>query len=193
MQTKKCIECGEEKSLDDFVTHNKAKDGKGSYCKVCQRAYTKQWVKDNKEHVQQTRKVYNQENKERNAKQSKIYRGTHKEYFAEKNKEFNKNNPEKILLYEARKRAKKFDLPCTLKHSDIVIPEFCPILGIKLERGVKDNNRDCAPSLDRILPQFGYVKENVAVMSYRANRLKNDGSVEEIEKLLTWLKSVTAA
>jgi hypothetical protein len=44
-------------------------------------------------------------------------------------------NPEAILLIAARHRAKQEGLPFTITEADIIIPERCPVLGIKLERG----------------------------------------------------------
>ena len=45
-----------------------------------------------------------------------------------------------------------------------------------------------SPSLDRLDNNKGYTKENISVISYKANRIKNDASFEEIEKLYLWLK-----
>jgi hypothetical protein len=71
---------------------------------------------------------------------------------------------------------------------DITIPEFCPILGIKLEKGY-GTNRDNSPSLDRFDPSKGYLKGNVYVVSWRANALKRDGTLEEFKKLIHWMES----
>jgi hypothetical protein len=43
-------------------------------------------------------------------------------------------------------------------------------------------------SLDRIDSDKGYVKGNVQVISYRANMLKSNASIEELEKVLNWMK-----
>ena len=40
-----------------------------------------------------------------------------------------------------------------------------------------------SPSLDRIFPESGYTKGNVRVISWRANWIKNNSTIEEIEKL----------
>ncbi|MCA3718382.1 MAG: hypothetical protein IM674_09025 [Brevundimonas sp.] len=42
---------------------------------------------------------------------------------------------------------------------------------------------DASPSLDRIDPHKGYVPSNVRVISDRANRLKGDRSLSEIQAL----------
>lgn len=70
----------------------------------------------------------------------------------------------------ARKRAAERGLNFTLKVSDIVIPEVCPVLGIPMD----------SPSLDRFDNREGYTTENVRVISSRANRLKSDASPIEI-------------
>lgn len=40
--------------------------------------------------------------------------------------------------------------------------------------------RDNAPSLDRIDPRGGYTKDNVIIVSFKANRIKSNASVSEI-------------
>ncbi len=60
------------------------------------------------------------------------------------------------------------------------------MLGIRLEPGVA-NSHDASPSLDRLEPTRGYVKGNVAVISYRANRIKTDATAEELQRVLDWV------
>ena len=66
------------------------------------------------------------------------------------------------------------------------IPEFCPVLGVKLESGTKKYH-DASPSLDRMIPSKGYVPGNVVVMSFRANRIKGDASREELQTVIDWM------
>ena len=47
--------------------------------------------------------------------------------------------------------------------------------GVELLFGAGRNNPD-NPSLDRVVPELGYVRGNVRVISYWANRLKCDCS-----------------
>lgn len=108
-------------------------------------------------------------------------------------KECAKNNPEKRLLVVAKARAKKNNIPFNIEQSDIIIPEFCPLLGIRLENCAGKLKRgekipDSCPSLDRLVPNLGYTKGNVWVISLRANKLKNDASLEELEKIVSVLR-----
>jgi len=104
-----------------------------------------------------------------------------------------KSNPDKKyetrLLNYARRNAKRRGEECTLELKDIVIPEYCPVLGIKLEPG-SNSHQDCSPSVDRIDSTKGYVKDNVWIISARANRIKNNATIEEIKLLYEALLSL---
>ncbi len=86
------------------------------------------------------------------------------------------------MLVSARYRARKFGFEFTLTRADIVIPELCPVLGVKLTVGIR--NSPTSPSLDRIDNTRGYVPGNVWVISARANRLKADASLAELRSLV---------
>jgi hypothetical protein len=97
------------------------------------------------------------------------------------------DEPVGIMFANARKRAREGGLPFALTVHDIAIPEFCPVLGIRLERGSKRTS-DASPSLDRLDPALGYVPGNVNVISAKANRMKNNGTLEELEALVRWMR-----
>ncbi len=88
-------------------------------------------------------------------------------------------------------RAKKLGFEFNIELQDIVIPEFCPILGVRLKLGVEPGapKEDwyARPSLDRIDNRKGYVKGNVWVVSWRANCLKRNATVEELQRLASAL------
>ncbi len=102
-------------------------------------------------------------------------------------KNYLKNNPERRLLWGAKQRAKEKGLAFNLIIEDIFIPEFCPILNIKLERG-EGRVQKSSPVLDRIDNTKGYLKENVRVISQRANQLKSDVTVEQLKRLLEYME-----
>lgn len=127
-----------------------------------------------------------------------------KDYIAKKNRAYRKANKDRLLedkhqyyvehwaesiLRFARSRANKKGVPFNLTVEDIHLPEFCPVLGIRLQ--VSGDQLDSSPSLDRIIPKLGYVRGNVVVISHRANRLKGDATYTELERLASWLRSVS--
>lgn len=102
------------------------------------------------------------------------------------NKRYRAKNPAAIMVRQAQQRARRQGVACDLKVGDITIPARCPVLGIKLLSG---RPHDAAnPSLDRMKPHLGYVKENVRVISWRANNLKRDGTIEEFEQIVAYMR-----
>jgi hypothetical protein len=89
-------------------------------------------------------------------------------------------DPRSSMLCRAKYRAKQKDLDFNITKEDIVIPDICPLLGTPMK----------SPSLDRIIPSKGYIKGNVWVISNRANTLKNDASIQELELLVENLKKL---
>jgi hypothetical protein len=94
-----------------------------------------------------------------------------------------KKNPVKIMLISARQRAKRDGIEFSLVDSDVVIPEICPVLGIKLVAGDR-HNHDFAPTIDRMDSSRGYTTDNIVVVSHRANRIKADATIDELTKIV---------
>ncbi len=95
----------------------------------------------------------------------------------------------KAILVAAKYRAKQKNIPCDITEADIILPEYCPALGIKLEFSNPYSSKDSSFSLDRIDPELGYVKGNVAVISQRANQIKSNGTIDEHQKIIDYMKS----
>ena len=55
------------------------------------------------------------------------------------------------------------------------------------ELGSGDTNY--SPFFDRIYPKKGYVKGNIVIVSYKANRIKTDATVDEIRKVADFMKN----
>ena len=103
--------------------------------------------------------------------------------------QWKQTNPEKRMLIDAKVRAKRRGMEFTLLPSDISIPETCPVLGIPLRRSGKFCPN--SPSLDRIDNTKGYVKDNVIVVSYRANSIKKDATPTELRKIADFYMNLT--
>lgn len=135
------------------------------------------------------------------AERQAAYRRRHPEKVKAARRLYVKNNPEKLreialrshhkdpsrkLFQLAKARAKLLDRAFGITRSDIMIPTHCPVLGIELVVGGGTGFQDASPTLDRIDNRFGYVRGNVLVVSWRANRLKADATPEEMQMLANY-------
>ena len=91
-----------------------------------------------------------------------------------------KNNYEKYLYTVTKTRATKRNIPFNLDIEDIVVPKKCPVFNIPLKRG-KGAMSNNSPSIDKIIPELGYIKGNVWIISMKANRVKTDLTKNELK------------
>jgi hypothetical protein len=91
-----------------------------------------------------------------------------------------------------RKKASNYKHEWTISFNDIVFPTHCPVLGIELDYFASERQENSV-SFDRIDSSKGYVKGNVVIMSWRANRIKNDGTAEEHQKIANFLNQFIAS
>jgi hypothetical protein len=97
------------------------------------------------------------------------------------------------MLNGAKNRAKIKNLDFNIDLSDIIIPEYCPVLKIKLNvhKGIPGGKKD-SPALDRINNNIGYVKGNVRVISHLANMMKSHANNEELLLFAKWINNTLA-
>lgn len=102
----------------------------------------------------------------------------------EQDKQYCINHPQKYLRWAAKNRAKRDNIEFNIDPEDIIIPEYCPVLNLKL-LSVRQTHktRELSPSIDRIDASKGYIKGNIRVISFKANRHKGDMSIEDIQRL----------
>ena len=100
-----------------------------------------------------------------------------------------KHQPSLAMLNNSKQRAKRSGLEHSLLLEDIVIPDYCPVLGIKLETGDRKEHFN-APSIDRIDNTKGYHKDNIMIMSVKANMLKKDGTLDDLIMLGEWARKM---
>ena len=93
----------------------------------------------------------------------------------------------------ARSRAKTKGIPfdITIEYLRSIAPDECPVFKTPFEWGSSGLGRgkfkDNAPQLDRIVPELGYVVGNVAFISHRANRIKDNGTMQEHYDIADWI------
>ena len=98
----------------------------------------------------------------------------------------------KELYNHLKSSAKKRKIPFSLSMADmyeISFPISCPVLGLELKfnTGIQD---DSSFSFDRIDSTKGYSINNIIVISQKANRIKNNGTPEELAKLAEFYNPV---
>lgn len=161
------------------------------------------YYEKNKEKCSIRHKTYYQNNKEKIKARSKARYEANKEVCIAQASDWKKKNPKKFkssqdkwlinnpsynMYHNAKRRAKDIGVPFDISFRDIHIPEYCPVLGIKL---YQEGLFETSGSLDKVIPEKGYVKGNIKVISMRANRLKSDGTLEEFRQIVNYIESMT--
>ena len=106
-------------------------------------------------------------------------------YYTEE--EFQKRKSE---LFMAKMRtAISHKIPFDIRIDDLVWPSYCPVLGYELDYSKKPRGavHNATATFDSVDPTLGYVKGNVRIISWKANRLKNDGTAEEFRKIAAYI------
>jgi hypothetical protein len=117
-------------------------------------------------------------------------RAEDKTYARRSNEKWRETNPKAYMLSRAKSRAKAEGLPFDITTDDFEIPEFCPVFpDLRLEFSSGSSRPDNTPSLDKVIPERGYVRGNVRVVSMRANRLKSDATLEELKAILAYIEN----
>jgi hypothetical protein len=164
-----------EKGLIYYYTGKPCKHGhiterlvKGGSCRICKNNYSEKYRNENVLQVKES-----------------IRRWQQKNYSTEKRRESYIRNFVTEMLTRAKYRAEKNNLEFNLTREDINLPEFCPVFGIKIDF----ENQHSSPALDRVDNEKGYIKGNVRIISNRANRLKNNGTIEEFQQIIEYMKN----
>lgn len=172
-----------------------------------------QWYEQNKERASVRAKEYRSRKKRELSESGAKYRAANKEritqiqanYRAAKKDELQRKGREaysiiggtrwvKMSFRVAKKRALERGLP----FDDQAVleclqnpPSHCPIFGIEFRVGSENQMRwDASATLDRIRPNLGYVRGNIAVISWRANRIKSDAAVFDLRAIADWIDSI---
>ena len=77
----------------------------------------------------------------------------------------------------------------TIQFGQIYWPAHCPILGLELNY-FAESRMENSVSFDRTNNKKGYIPGNVKIISWRANRIKNDGTSEEHYKIAEYLDTL---
>ena len=175
---KTCKKCFNIITNDQLVfVKAKRKDKEGN---ICVKTHTKGICKS----------CSNKDSSRRNSKrkdsinQRRRFRLKNDLEFSQRIKNFKKvsyrKNVTTTILANAKRRAKALNLPFTITKEDLIIPDICPILEIPILIGKQ--NYGNSPSLDKKIPELGYVKGNIRIISMKANVMKNNATLQELTK-----------
>jgi len=139
-------------------------------------AVNKEWKKNNKEKVKEIKKRYRDKNKNEISNKTKIYY---------------KENYIKCILNNIKYRCKRKGIFFNLIEEDIIIPKnnICPYLNLKMKINENKLNYNSF-TIDRINPLEGYTKNNILIVSYKANASKNNATIEEYELIVNNLQKI---
>lgn len=165
--SKECRTCKIYLPLSSYAINRAAKDGLQYACKQCDNKRQLKRRVDKKEEMQAYGKEYRIKNKD--------------------NLDFRLQ----CLLNSSRARAKEKNREHSITKQDLldIYPEDnkCPIFGFDLEWN-GNGFRETSPSIDRIDSSRGYTKDNIQIISWKANRIKGYATVDDLEIVLAYLK-----
>ena len=96
-------------------------------------------------------------------------------------------------FYKLKKRAEENKIPMRVSKAFLIsiFPEdsVCPVLGINMDFG--GDSRMDSPSIDRLVPELGYVPNNVIWMCQEANLIKSDRTSSELRAIADWIERQT--
>jgi hypothetical protein len=96
------------------------------------------------------------------------------------------------LVIHAKFRAKKAGIAFEESLFEIVIPPECPCCGLPFDFKKESARWLRSPSLDRLDSREGYTAKNTGVLCWRCNSLKKDATLDELEKLVAYVRARSA-
>jgi len=168
LETKPCNLCKEEVNKSLFSINRANKDGLQNCCRACDK-------------IRQTARRLRcaDEIREYSLKYQRNRRLTNLSYRVQ------------MLLSASKARALKKNREHTLTLEDIKelwpVDNKCPIFNIDFEWN-SAGFRETSPSLDRIDSTKGYTKDNVQVISWKANRIKSYATTAELDTVVQYMK-----
>jgi hypothetical protein len=139
---KLCSKCGETKPLEDFHRQKASKDGRGAYCKSCNRKATKAWEVSNPERSAARNRAWREANPKRWAEIVKRCADNNREAREKKRQRHNERHPEKARARHIIKQA--------VYKGRIVKPDACEDCGEAVEdpRNLHAHHDDYSKPLD---------------------------------------------
>lgn len=165
---KVCKRCQQRLGIEHFYKNKNRKDGYSNECKDCS--------------SERSRKAHTGEKAIKKVAKAKVWK-----------QENPKNTWVSWAVYRAKRRAKVKGVPFDLCTKQLLplVPDVCPVFGTPFTFiGNVSGGSDTSPSIDRIDPKKGYVIENIAIISVKANAIKSAYTSDDLMKVAKWLKDI---
>ena len=185
-----CSKCGTEypRTKEYFIPAQTCVGGISRVCRACRGAAHAKYAVRNRERINERTRIW------RHAKGGRdVERQSYRKRWD--------TNPLRrraaVLIRGISARVKEFGLPLDV---DLVTVPFmmdwltrqpnCECCGqaFQIAPGTKGRPHPRTPSVDRIIPKNGYVKNNVALLCCRCNMVKLDATPDELNHIATWLR-----
>jgi hypothetical protein len=187
--SKFCHSCSTEKSVEQFTRSSSTRDGLCVECRDCSRS--------------RSSRNYHAKAEERRASR-RVYYATHREdcisYWGRRRTRdpvgCTARQMVNSIQTRTRRRGTGYD------ESFVTIPRIekllrdspaCSMCGVVLNFGSKGRgaaarrSHDNSPSLDRFIPELGYVEGNIGVLCHKCNTRKNDNTLASALLLVEYL------
>lgn len=187
---KRCKKCQEVKNISNFTKDSKALFSVSNYCRKCINKTNRSWSNFTKEEINSWPKNHKKCSSCNEIKSFSEFNKTRHQIFGLGGKckqcisdirKINwdkniKNNVKTSLFKRTKYRATRDKILFNLSEEDIIIPDRCPVLGTEFVYG----DYQLTYSIDRIIPELGYTKGNIIIVSNKANMIKNNATPDEI-------------
>ena len=165
--------------IEEFGNQRGTVDSKAVICKQCARQYQRSRRIDPVKYAasKESSRAYYSRNKASYDHRAKVTQSKTDGYITK-------------MVAQARCRARNKGIVFDITSADIVIPVVCPVLGIPLVLGGGRSTKESCPSIDRVDSSKGYTKDNITIVSWRANKLKSNATLTELKLLYEYYASL---
>lgn len=183
-----CSKCTQKYPLDIFIKNRQCKDGYGGTCKNCQNEYSRNWKWENKDRLAPIRRKQYAER----------YGVIQKEKERIRKEQYPLRVRCQLLRAGMRNRSRikgiEFDSGSfSVAHlmDRLSSNPNCECCGKLLDISFKSDGKanENSPSMDRVNPTGGYVKNNVAILCWRCNRIKQNATSQELRVIADFMDS----
>ena len=184
-----CNKCRTLKPQSEFYPSNGGRFGVGNLCKECDNKKSKKWREANPEKIREHNRKYREANPEKIKEYNRKYREANQFKIA-------------IRLVKMRSNKKKIPFDLDIEHLEQLWEKcegICSMTGVPmLKMSEEGHGKDpFVVSVDRIVPEKGYVKGNVRLVSfwYNATRSNNDDkfTLEMFQRTIDHARTIASA